>query len=139
MINFLRLAAVNWAAKLRIGRSSQAEAWKALNTTMSRKLMYPLPALTLTEKECTSIMAPAIRAAIPKAGISSSISSVVRCSHSQPRLGSSKSLHSMGTARTSLLLEYCWQKTPPGKLLKVAIDKCVNHVPNTLGIEPNNF
>jgi len=49
MINSLRLAAVNWAAKLRIGRSSQAEAWTALNTTISRKLMYPLSAPTLTE------------------------------------------------------------------------------------------
>jgi len=70
MISSLCLAAVNWAAKLRLGRSSQAEAWKALNTTISRKLMYPLPALTLTEKVCTSIMAPANRAALPKAGIS---------------------------------------------------------------------
>jgi len=76
MINSLRLAAVNWAAKLRLGRSSHAEAWKALQTTISCKLIYP--ALTLTEKECTSIMAPAIRTALPKAGISSRISSVVQ-------------------------------------------------------------
>ena len=32
IINFLRLAALIWEAKLRLGRSSQAEAWKALNT-----------------------------------------------------------------------------------------------------------
>ena len=76
MINSLHLAAVNWAAKLRIGRSSQVEAWTALNTTISRKLMYPLSALTLTEKECTTIMAPALHVALPKAGISSSISSI---------------------------------------------------------------
>jgi len=43
MINSLCLVAVNWAAKLRFGRSSQAEAWKALHTTISRKLMYPPP------------------------------------------------------------------------------------------------
>ena len=42
MINSLCLAAVNWAAKLCIGRSSQAQAWTVLHTTISRKLKYPL-------------------------------------------------------------------------------------------------
>jgi len=78
MINSLCLAAVNWAAKLCIRRSSQAQAWTVLHTTISsRKLMYPLLALTLTEKECTSIMAPAIFVALSRAGINSGISSIV--------------------------------------------------------------
>jgi len=126
MINSLRLAAVDWAAKLRIGRSSQAEAWTALHTTISRKLMYPLSALTLTEKECTSILAPAIKVALPKAGISSCISSVVRHAPTQSLGLSVPNLYTtMGTARTSLLIEHCWQKTPTGKLLQVSIE---NHV-----------
>ena len=128
MISSLRLAAVNWAAKLRLGRSSQqAEAWGALNTTISRKLMHPLPALTLTEKECTSIMAPAIcTALVPKAGISSCISSVVRHAPTQSLGLDVPNLYTaMGTAHTSLLLEHCWQKTPTGQLLQVAIE---NHV-----------
>ena len=126
MINSLRLAAVNWAAKLRLGRSSQAEAWKALNTTISRKLMYPLPALTLTEKECTYIMAPAIRTALPKAGISSCISSIVRHAPIQSLGLEVPNLYTaMGTARTSLLVEHCWQKTPTGQLLQIAIENLV--------------
>jgi len=126
MINSLRLAAANWAAKLRIGRSSQAEAWTALHTTISRKLMYPLSALTLTEKECTLIMAPAIQVALPKAGISSCISSVVRHAPTQSLGLAVPNLYTtMGTARTSLLIEHCWQKTPTGKLLQVSIE---NHV-----------
>jgi len=31
----------------------------------------------------------------------------------------------MGTARTSLLVEHCWQKTPTGRLLQIVIE---NHV-----------
>jgi len=104
MISSLRLAAVNWAAKL----------------------LYPLPALTLTEKECTSIMAPAIRAALPKAGISSCISSVVRHAPTHSLGLEFPNLYTaMGTARTSFLLEHCWQKAPTGQLLQVAIE---NHV-----------
>ena len=114
------------AAKLQLGRSSQAEAWKALNTTISRKLIYPFPALKLTEKECTSIMAPVICAALLKAGISSCISSVVRHAPTQSLGLDVPNLYTaMGTARTSLLLEHCWQKTPTGQLLQVAIE---NHV-----------
>jgi len=118
MINSLRLAAVNWVANLCIGRSSQAEAWTALNTTISRKLMYPLSALTLTEKECTTIISPAIHVALPKAGISSSISSIVRHAPTQSLGLAVPNLYTaMGTARTSLLIEHCGQQTPTGKLL----------------------
>ena len=78
MLEKLRTLAIEWGAKVRSGRSSQEETWVALKTTISRKLAYPLPALTLTEAECISIMAPALRAALPKSGISSSISSLVR-------------------------------------------------------------
>lgn len=127
MINSLCLAAVNWAAKLRIGRLSQAEAWTeawtALHTTISRKLMYPLPDLTLAEKECTSIMVPAIRVALPKAGISSCISSVVHHAPTQSLGLAVPNLYTnMGTARTSLLIKHCWQQTPTGKLLQISIE-----------------
>lgn len=70
--------------------------------------MYPLPALTLTEKECTSIMAPAIRVALPKAGISSSISSAIRHAPNQSLGLEVPNLYTtMDTARTYLLLEHC--------------------------------
>jgi len=119
MINSLRLAAVNWAAKLRLGRSSQAEGWKALHTTISSKLIYPLLALTLTEKECTSVMAPTIRTALLKAGISSCISSVVRRTPTQSLgLEVPNPFMAMGTARTALLVEHCWQKHQPANSFK---------------------
>ena len=121
MISSLCLAAVNWAAKLQLGRSSLAEAWKALNTTISRKLVYPLQALTLAEKECTSIMAPAIHTSLPKAGISSCISSVVQHAptHS-PRLGSSEPLYCNGhstyiTPSRALLAKNTIRPTSPSR------------------------
>jgi len=74
----LRTTAVEWAAKVWAGTSSQEETWTALKSTISRKLVYPLPTLILTEAECRSIMAPVLKAALPRAGISSTISSIVR-------------------------------------------------------------
>ena len=62
----LKVAALDWAGKMRTGHSSAEEAWTALHTNIGAKLKYPLPACTLTETECKSIMFPAIRAALPK-------------------------------------------------------------------------
>lgn len=88
--------------------------------------MYPLPALTLTEKECTHIMAPAIHTTLTKACISSCISSIVRHAPTQSLGLEVPNLYmAMGTARTSLLVEHCWQKTPTGQLLQIAIKNLV--------------
>jgi len=87
MLEKLRTIAIEWGAKVRMRCSSPQETWVApLKTTISRKVAYPLPALTLTEAECISIMAPALRAALPESGISSSISLVVRHGPTETRL-----------------------------------------------------
>ena len=78
MIQEMRTSAVEWWAKIRKGRPSQEEAWQALHYTIAAKLKYPLAACTFTERECTSIMAPAIRAALPKSGISRTMNTSVR-------------------------------------------------------------
>jgi len=61
MLEKLHTTAVEWAAKVWAGTSSQEETWTALKSTISRKLVYPLPVLTLTEAEYRSIMAPALK------------------------------------------------------------------------------
>ena len=78
MIKEMRQSAVEWGAKIRRGRPSQEEAWQALHSTIAAKLKYPPAACTFTEKECISIMAPAIRAALSKSGISRTMASSVR-------------------------------------------------------------
>ena len=63
---------------MRTGHSTIVEAWITLLTNISAKLKYPLPACTLTEAECKSIMCPALKASPPKAGIASYISTECR-------------------------------------------------------------
>ncbi len=55
--------AKNWADKLRTSFLKIKEAYAALKTTILKKLEYPLPALTLSEKQCDAIMRPVLIAA----------------------------------------------------------------------------
>jgi hypothetical protein len=46
------LAAANkWAENLRTGKISRNEAWLALQSTIMRTLVYPLPAIRLTKSQ----------------------------------------------------------------------------------------
>ena len=65
----MRASTVKWAERVRTGCIDRSDAWLALTMTIMKKLEYALPALTLTEEECNFIMAPALAAGLPKAGI----------------------------------------------------------------------
>ena len=126
LIKDLKSAAINWGVNMRGGHSTRKEAWTALNTNISAKLKYPLPACTLTEKECKTIMWPALKAALPKAGISSFMSSTYR---DGPRscggAGCLSLYHYQGTTRTSMILESIHRKTPTGYFLRLCLEDMI--------------
>ena len=126
LIKDLKTAAVSWGSKMRNGNSTRIEAWTALNTNISAKLKYPLPACTLDEKECKSIMWPALQAALPKSGITSYISTEYR---DGPRdyggAGCLSLFHCQGTTRTSMVVELIHRKTPAGFFLLLCIEDVV--------------
>jgi hypothetical protein len=64
---YLKETAKTWADKLRTSFLKEKEANAALKTTILKKLEYPLPALTLSEKQCNAIIQPVLNAALPKA------------------------------------------------------------------------
>ena len=113
MIQEMRKSAVEWRAKIRRGRPFQEEP-------------PPLAACTFTERECISIMAPAIRAALPKSCISRTMTSSVRdVPIMSGGLGVPNLYKLMGTLRTALLVNQCWQKTPTRHLLHTCIEDMV--------------
>ena len=126
LIKDLKTAAITWGTKMRCGHSNKVEAWTALHTNISAKLKYPLPACTLNEAECKSIMWPALKAALPKAGISSYISTAYR---DGPRdyggAGCLSLFHCQGTTRTSMVIELVKRKTPAGFFLLLCIEDMV--------------
>ena len=96
---------------MRIGNSTPEEAWVALRTNIGAKLKYPLPACTLTETECKSIMFPAIRAALPRAGIASSLSVEFRDGPVDSLgVGILSLYHFSGTSRCAILMDQLHKK-----------------------------
>ena len=47
-----------WCDNIKCGHIPHREAWQCVTSTIMKTLMYPLPTLTLTQEECTSLIAP---------------------------------------------------------------------------------
>lgn len=96
---------------------------------MSARLKYALPACTLSKTSCKSIMYPAIKAALPRTGICSNISTDIR---DGPRtsggLGTQSLFDYQGTSRTSSLTEHCFRKTPLGKMMMILIEDLIQDI-----------
>lgn len=65
----LKNVAIKWADGLCTGSISKNEVWIALHSTIMRTLIYPLPALQLTKKECEAIMAPILQYCLQALGV----------------------------------------------------------------------
>ena len=80
----------------------------------------------MTEVECRSIMWPAIKAALPKSGITSNIASKIRDELFSSGGGGVISLfHSQGTSRTAMIVEQVPRGTPTGNFLMTCIEDLV--------------
>ena len=64
----LRDKAAEFAEHVRTGFVTRDEAWHALNTTIMKTLEYPMEAISLTRKHWDYIMAPILRAVLPRSG-----------------------------------------------------------------------
>ena len=71
MIDKLHSKSEKWKDLITSGHITKTNAYQALNTTILKSLEYPMPALTLTKKQCTHIMAPALTVGLAKSGVSS--------------------------------------------------------------------
>jgi hypothetical protein len=55
---FLRERVSDWADRIRTGHLPRRLVWELWQTTIAKSIPYPLPATTLSESQCRSIMAP---------------------------------------------------------------------------------
>lgn len=78
LVQYLKSTALHWGTKVYSGNPSQLEAWQALYSNISAKLKYPFPAFSLSQQDCKTVFYPAIKSALPKAGIASNLVGVVR-------------------------------------------------------------
>lgn len=123
IVSVLKRQALEWAGKIRLGRPSKEEAFTALKTTISAKLKYPLACSTLSEKECKSIMYPALRAALGKSGFASNLPTRVRDGPiSSGGAGIISLFHFQGSARIAALVEHVMRGTPTGKQILMCVE-----------------
>ena len=122
-IKHMRRIAEEWADKVRVGHLTRFDAWTAFNTTVMKTLEYPLLALTLTEEECNSIMAPVISGGLSNMGICRAMArSLVYGPLKNQGLGINKLFTTQGILHVRELINHIWRKTETGKLLQTSIE-----------------
>lgn len=68
-ISHMRKKATKWAALIQTGHLQPTDVHLATESRIMKSLEYPLLALTLTEKECSHIMAPVLDACLSKSHV----------------------------------------------------------------------
>ena len=109
---------------VRTGHIDRKESWTALNAVAMKSIEYSLPALTLSEQECTQIMWPLLKAYLPKAGINRNF----------PRdiLYGNADLHGLGLKNIYLvqgishicnIVAHLWNKSITGHLIQQCLEQ----------------
>ena len=68
-VKILRQKAEHWHNQITTGRISPEEAWRCVDSTITKTLEYPLPALSLTKTEYKYIMHPVKEAGLAQAKV----------------------------------------------------------------------
>ena len=126
LLEILKKDTLVWADKIRNSSTNQEATWYALTKTLSPRLKYCLPVCTFSKKECKSLMAIALNAALGKAGFARNLPSAIR--DTDINLGGAGMLDLylyMGTIRIHLLMEHYFRETPTGSMLKICIEDIV--------------
>ena len=88
-----------------------------------KTLEYPLLALTLSEAECGSIMAPVLSGGLPNIGVCRSMArSLVYAPLKYQGLDIHKLYTTQGIEHVTALLDHMWMETTTGKLLRNSIE-----------------
>ena len=115
----MRNVSVTFRDNIRSGFLNKTDAWHAMNTTVLKTLQYPLPALTLSEKECNHIMAPVLEAALSAAGYNNSFPrAVVYGPVSGQGLGVKNLYTTQCASHVALIIQHFHSQSVTGHLLR---------------------
>ena len=125
-----------WSELIHKGHLTATDVIRAMDTTIMQSLKYPLPALTLTEAECKSIMAPILDVALPQSHICRTFPrAAVYGPKSLMGLGKTDLYVRQGTTQIAILQQYLQTNTITGELLRANIEAVKMH----LGMRDNIF
>ena len=125
-----------WSELIHKGHLKATDVMLAMDTTIVPALQYPLTALTLNEKECTSIMAPILDVALPHSQICRTFPrAVVYGPKALMGLGKTDLYVRQGAMQIGILQQYLHTETMTGELLRSNIEIIKIHI----GIGSNLF
>ena len=108
-VQHMRRIAEEWSDKVRVGHLTRFDAWTAFNTTVMKTLEYPLLALTLTQEEYNSVMAPVISGGLSNMGICKAMArSLVYGPVKNQGLGINKLFTTHGILHVKELINHMW-------------------------------
>ena len=113
----LRKKGQEWADRLKNKKLNPRLAWTGLTTGIMKGMAWPLAACTLSEGQCSSAMAPVLRAGLRASGI---VSTMPRCIVHGPKgaagLGLPSLFDEMGAARLEQLANFGGETGLTGRL-----------------------
>ena len=125
-----------WCNNIKTGHLPAREAWQCISTTIMKTLQYPLPALTLTKKECRKLTSPIHEIGLPQSRICRKFpKDLVYGSTDTLGLGLDDLYVDQGTSKVEILLEHLYADNMTGSLLRSALEWSSIHV----GIGQNIF
>ena len=108
---------------IRVGFIRGFDMFHALNSTMMRSLVYALPAVTLTEEQCTNIMAPILKNVINKLQIITTVKRDVLYGPTTFQGMSLRNLYTlMGEIHCALMVQFFMTETDLGHLLQTSYE-----------------
>ena len=72
-VKHLRAKTVSWAESVRTNHFKADDAWYCLNNTIMKTVEYPLMATTMTKDELTHVIAPILKAGLPRSKVQSQL------------------------------------------------------------------
>ena len=122
-IKELRSKSEIWKEQIQSGHIDNKAAWQAISTTIMKSIQYPLPALTLTRKECAHIIAPILEIGLPKASICRNFPRAVLFGpKKEGGMGLWDPYNFQGLERISYLQEHLAADTMTGELIRTSIE-----------------
>ncbi len=111
------------ATQLKKGYVNRYEAWVALSKVACKSIEYPLPALTLTEKECKKVMTPLLQAYLPAAGFNRHFPhDLLYGTPKYKGMGLKNIYTSQNVSHIADLVDHIWQQSPTGHFFQCALE-----------------
>jgi hypothetical protein len=120
----LRKKSEHWYSLIKAGHLQPDETFMATNSRIMKSLIYCLPAMTFTEKECKHILAPVLKASLPKSRISSTFPhAVVFGPIAELGIGYSDLFTIQGVSQLQTIVQYLQSPNDiTGKLLRANLE-----------------